>query len=286
MARTKLIAIYAAGLFSGVSIVGATLSGAIDSSIAYTFKDGQVISADTLNDLFGRIKMVNEGFQDNNELTGAWSCSTIDLSGLAPIATKPADGVFQLDSTLNLYKSTENWTFSNNGQLLTISNAANNAPGLIPGGIANNNGAGCLGQNITYNTHLLGPYLALSGAAGCTNGNGYVLQTKRTSPYDFTAPLGSTVVQCSMVSRPPPPPIDLAASATTSSVGLNWTSGGGTVTEYSVLKKTNGQYSEIATTNVGVTTYTDASGSSGDLYRIKAKNNNGYSIASGAAIAK
>ena len=73
--------IYTLGLISGIGIVTASIVGASDSSVPYTFQDGQVISADTMNDLFGRIKMSNEGFSSVNDLNGAWSCITYDFSG-------------------------------------------------------------------------------------------------------------------------------------------------------------------------------------------------------------
>ena len=69
MSRRRQVAIYAAGLLSGIGIVGATLSGAtVDSIIPYTFKDGQVISADTLNDLFDQIKQGTRGYTSESEL--------------------------------------------------------------------------------------------------------------------------------------------------------------------------------------------------------------------------
>jgi len=128
--------------------------------------------------------------------------------------------------------------------------------------------------------------LALTGNQGCTNGNGYVLAVKRTSPYKFIAPLKQTVVSCTAVNQPPNPPSDLTAQLGSSGTTLSWTDNGGGTVSFSVLKKANGAYSEIGTTNSSTVTFTDTTGVASDMYRIKSVNSNGASLASTAALAK
>lgn len=267
------------GVLSGIGVVAASMSGASDSTVPYEFKDGQVISADTLNDLFGRIRMANEGFASATELAGTWSCTTYDLSGQNPINGMP-NMQFALNTDLNLQTITQTWTFSSDGQTVSMDK-------LQLGGIADNNNGGCAGQSsFSYKVAIIAPYLALTGNQGCTNGNGYVLAVKRTSPYKFIAPLKQTVVSCTAVNQPPNPPSDLTAQLGSGGTTLNWTDNGGGTVSFSVLKKANGVYTEIGTTNSSTVTFTDTTGVAGDMYRIKSVNSNGASLASTAALAK
>lgn len=275
--KTRAAVIYSLGLISGVGIVAASIVGAADSSIPYTFQDGQVISADTMNDLFGRIKMSNEGFASTSDLDGEWSCTTYDFSGQAPTSGMP-NAQFATDSATGFQAITQTWTFSNGSLSMDK---------LHLGGVAANNTGGCSGQtSYRYAVNIIPPFLALTGNQGCTNGNGYVLAVKRTSAYKFTAPLDQTVMTCTAINQPPSPPSGLTAAVANGGVALSWTDNGGNPSSYSVLKKSNGQYSAITTVIAGTTTYTDSSGSAGDLYRVKSVNTNGSSLASQAAIAK
>jgi hypothetical protein len=269
--------IYTLGLISGIGIVTASIVGASDSSVPYTFKDGQVISADTMNDLFGRIKMSNEGFSSVNELNGAWSCITYDFSGQSKTNGMP-NTQFAADATTGLQAITQTWTFNNGA--LTMDK-------VVPGGIASNNTGGCGGAtSFNYNVNIIAPYLAITGSQGCTNGNGYVLAVKRTSPFNFITPLSNTVVSCTANSQPPSPPSALSATVATTGVDLSWTDNGGSPATYSVLKKSSGSFTQIASVSAGTTSYTDTSGATGDLYRVKSVNGNGSSLASPVALAK
>ncbi len=275
--KTRTAVIYSLGLISGVGIVAASIVGAADSSIPYTFQDGQVISADTMNDLFGRIKMSNEGFASVRDLDGAWSCITYDFSGQQKTNGMP-NAQFAADATTGLQAITQTWTFNNGNLSMDL---------LHLGGIAQNNTGGCSGQTAyQYAVNIIPPYLALTGNQGCTNGNGYVLAIKRTSPYKFIAPLDQTVTTCTAINQPPSPPSGLTATVSSGGVALAWTDNGGSPSSYSVLKKSNGTYSQISTVSAGATTYTDSTGGTGDMYRVKSVNSNGSSLASPATLAK
>jgi hypothetical protein len=274
----RTAAIYTLGLVSGVGIVAASIVGAADSSVPYTFQDGQVISADTMNDLFGRLKMSNEGFSTLSELEGGWDCKTYDFSGSSKTAGMPNDQ-FATDSTTGLQAISQTWTFNSSGAL-TVDK-------VTLGGIEKNNTGGCGGaSSFSYTANIVAPYLALTGSSGCTNGNGYVLAVKRTSPFKFIAPVGQTVVSCTKTNQPPSPPSGLTASVANGGVSLSWTDNGGSPATYSILKKSSGSYASVGTVNAGTVTFTDSSGVIGDMYRVKAVNSNGASLASPAALAK
>ena len=66
----KSILIYAAGIVTGAGALAVGGGFAVDSSVPYTFEDGQVISADVMNDLFAKIKNTSVGFENVAELNG------------------------------------------------------------------------------------------------------------------------------------------------------------------------------------------------------------------------
>lgn len=275
MSRRQL-AIYAAGLVSGIGIVGATLSGAtVDSIIPYTFKDGQVISADTLNDLFDQIKQGTRGYSSEAELNGTWSCTTYDPAPANSRTNTMPNWNYAPDQATGVLAVTQTWTFSNNGASLSMDK-------VKIGGVQANNTGVCQGvTTFPYNVKLIESTLMLTGQNGCVGGEGFALAVTRVSPNKFRATTSNTVMVCTSTVQPPSAPIDLTATSSSSGVALSWTSNGGNPTSYSVFKKTNGTYTSIATPSTN--SYTDTSGTAGDLYRVKAINSDGSSLASTAA---
>ncbi len=274
--------VYVMGLLSGISVAVATLSGAADSVIPYQFKDGQVISADTLNDLFAQIKSSTQGFPSESDLNGAWTCITYD-SNSSGITSNTPSANFATDSSTGLKALTQTWTFTNSGTSLLTS------PGAQLGGITNNitqmcnSGTGDGG----FTVKMVESALMLTGTTtSCTSGHGYVLALNRISPYKFRFTQGTTVVSCIANNQPPSIPTDLAASLGSGGVSLTWSNAGGNPTDFKILKKSSGVYSQIGTVSATATTYTDSSGGSGDMYRVSSSNNNGNSLPSSAALAK
>ncbi len=281
MPSFKKTFIYVAGVVSGIGIAAAALSGAASSVIPYTFKDGDVISADTLNDLFDSLRRVSEGYSTIAQLEGTWSCKTYDLSGMTPTNGMP-NSQFSVDSSTGMYALDQTWTFSNGGKTLTLDKA-------ILGGMMSNNTGGCgTGASVptaTYSAAMFGPFLGLAGVSpGCVNSNSFVLDIRRLTPYKFVSPVGQSVVSCEMAQHAPETPQGLQATLTSSGVTLNWTANTDSPSGYKILKKSNGSYSEIDSSSSN--SYSDSSGASGDMYRIAAYNNQGNSILSSAALAK
>jgi hypothetical protein len=276
MSRRRQLAIYAAGLLSGIGIVGATLSGAaVDSIIPYTFKDGQVISADTLNDLFDQIKQGTRGYSSETELSGRWACRTYDPAPVGTRTNTMPNWNFTVDPDTGILAVDQTWTFSANGSQLSMDKVK------IGGVMANNTGV-CQGATtFTYGIKLIESTLMLQGQSSCTGGDGQALAVTRVSPTKFRATTSNTVVVCTSTIQPPGAPIDLAASTASGGVSLTWTANGGNPSSYSILKKSSGTYSQIATSTTN--SYTDSTGAPGDLYRVKAINSDGPSIASTAA---
>lgn len=283
MKLPKKAAVYAMGVFTGIGVAVATLSGAADSVIPYQFKDGQVISADTLNDLFSQIKNTTQGFSSEADLNGVWTCNTYDSSDGSSITSNTPSANFSRDTSTGLFALRQTWTFSNSGTSLMTS------PGASLGGIGNNITGMCSNGTADggFSAKMVESSLMLTGVtASCTSGHGYVLPVNRVSPYKFRFTQGSTVVSCVANNQPPSIPTDLAASVGSSGVSLSWSDAGGSPTGFSILKKSNGVYSEIGTVGSSATTYSDSSGSAGDMYRVRSSNSNGNSLPSSAALAK
>jgi len=283
MAKYRKLVIYCSGLITGVGIAVASVSGAIDSIIPYHFKDGDVISADTLNDLFTQIKSGSQGFQSEAELAGDWSCTTYDPSDNGNPQFQQVN--FTADSASGLQKLVQTWSFTNAGRTLTVDKAR------LGGLMQSNTGVCPAVTSFAYSARVVESALMLTGVSGggsCTSGTGFVAPITKLSPYRFrlttTSSSGMTVIACIAQNQPPEIPSNLAAVASSSGVSLTWTDNGGAPTEFVVYKKTNGSFAQLATTTS--TSYADASGSAGNLYRVQSKNANGSSIASSAAIAK
>ena len=281
MTKFKKSLIYAAGVFSGIGIAAAALSGATDSLIPYTFKDGDVISADSLNDMFDSLRRVSEGYSNIGQLEGTWNCKTYDLTGTSPTNGMP-NTQFSVDNTIDLYTLDQSWIFSNGGKTLTVDKA------LLGGMNANNTngcGSGTSVPTATYKAAMFGPFLGLAGVSpGCATGTPLVLDIRRLTPYKFISPVGSSVVSCEMSAHAPASPQGLAASLSSGGVSLTWTANSDSPSGYKVLKKSNGIYVELAAPTSN--SYVDTTGVSGDMYRIAAFNTQGNSVLSSAVLAK
>ena len=287
--KMKRIAVYLVGLFTGAGIAVGVVSNAADSAIPYTFQDGQVISADTMNDLFARLQNVVVGFNSESELNGSWACTTYDADSTAAgtVGGAPAGSgarSFVSDSATGLYKLAQTWTFTNSGTSL---NTTTNAKF---GGASQNITNGCSGTtSINYSAKVIQSTLLLTGTGGCAGGNGQALQLIKNSPYEFHTVSGQTFISCVAVNQPPNIPTGLTATSGGSGVALAWTdTSNGSATGFTVLKKVGGTYATIGTVNAGTTSFTDASGSAGAMYRVLAnKSSNGLnSTPSMAAMAQ
>lgn len=288
--KMKRIAVYLVGLFTGAGIAVGVVSHATDSAIPYTFQDGQVISADTMNDLFSRLQNVVVGFGSESELNGAWTCTTYDPDSTAvgAIGSSPVGAGaknFSLDSATGLYKLVQTWTFSNGGASLRTTTNTNF------GGANKNITNGCpSATSIDWSAKVIQSTLLLSGAGGgCAAGNGYALQLVKNSPYEFHTVYNPTFISCVAVNQPPNIPTGLTATTGSGGVALKWTdASNGSATGFTVLKKVSGAYTSIGTVSSGTTSFTDSSGAAGALYRIQANNSsNGLnSIPSMAAMAQ
>lgn len=274
----KTAIIYAAGIFTGVGVLAVGGSFAVDSSVPYTFEDGQVISADVMNDLFAKIKNTSVGFEAVTELNGAWSCNQYDVGG-APTNGFPSNN-FTLNATTGVYEGANTWTFATTGNstILTTTNY------LVGGYLDTQNNTGTCASNTgntsyDYSVTLAEGYLLLGKktmAAGCVT-TPKALQIQKVSSYKFKYPTSSGFGICTKSNQPPAIPSGLSISGGT----LTWTDNSSDETAFAIMKKASGgTWTEIGTAAANATTYTDSSSSAGDKYRVKARSVNGDSLGS------
>jgi hypothetical protein len=271
--------LYTAGFITGAGVLAVGGGFAVDSAVPYTFEDGQVISADVMNDMFSKIRNTTVGFESANDLVGVWSCTQYDvpLNGDAPMNGQP-NQYFQQDGTTRIYSATNTWTFSNSGTMLNVTKflvgsmgAAYNRVGTCP----LNTGI----SSFDYSVTLAEGYLLLGQknmGSGCLT-EPVALPIQKASPYKFkyTVPTGFGV--CISQTQPPAIPTGLSISGNT----LSWTDTSSDETAFVIMKKSaGGSWSELATVGAGVTSYTDPNKATGDKYRVKSRNSNADSLGS------
>ncbi len=277
MRNIRSIFLYSAGLLTGLGFAVANISSAVESIIPYQFKDGEVISADALNDLFSRIKDGNQGVLSESELNGVWTCNTYDPSA-ASNNFQAAN--FSTDSTTGLQTLQQSWNFSNSGKALNVNLAR-------LGGINNNSTGVCTGQtSFDYSARVVESTLMLTGSGTCTTGTGFIVPLTKVSPYKFRGNIASTLVSCVANQVPPSIPSGVTANISGSGVTVAWTDNGGSPTNFMIYKKSNNAFTQIGTVDASTTTFNDTNGSSGNLYRVASTNSTGTSLKSSAAIAK
>ena len=281
MKLRKNLFIYGAGIFTGIGVLAVGGSYAIDSSIPYTFEDGQVISADVMNDLFAKLKNTSIGFETVAELNGSWACNQFDVGG-SPTPGFPSAN-FTLNATTGVYEGSNTWTFSTVASSTTLTTTNY----LVGSQTSSQNNTGTCAANTgntsyDYSVALNEGYLLLGKKtmlAGCVT-TPTALPIQKVSTYKFKYPTASGFGVCTKSNQPPGIPSTLSISGST----LTWTDNSNDETSFVILKKSaGGTWTEVATVATDSTTYTIATLTSGDKYRVKARSGNGDSLGSNVA---
>jgi hypothetical protein len=258
--KAKYVAIGALGMTVAIPLI----LKATDA-VPITFSQGDILSAEVLNTLFGRLNDVQKGFSSNADLVGTWSCTSYSTRN-------DCTGSWTSSSTL-LSTLTQTVTISANGNILSVSAATTN-----PGDCTN------LGPTRkVLDADLKGNRIALANNSGLS---GTAVIAKK-SPTEFSLDYavnvaGDTFAVCTKQSQPPTPPTALDATLTGSSVTLTWTDQSSDETGFKVQTKTavDGTWSTLSTTSAGATSYTATAATGNNWYRVLATNANGDSITS------
>ena len=275
MKLKKTILIYTAGLVSGIGALALGGSFATDSVVPYTFEDGQLISADVMNDLFAKIRNTTMGFESASELTGQWACSQYEVGGTVdPTRT---NSKFSQNPTTKVWSASNNWTFSNSGQDLRVTDFL---VGTMRG--ANNLGVCVLNTGNTYYDYsvtLAEGFLLLgekSMLGGCTT-MPVALPIQKMSPSKFKFITADGFGVCAKQNQPPTIPSGLSISGGS----LVWTDNSTNETGFIVMKKTSStSWTDVTTLPADTLAYPLPSLTTGDKYRIRATNSNGDSLGS------
>ena len=135
LTRRSKVVFFVSGVIVGIAGLAASVLTAVDSTVPITFKAGDVISADVLNDILARVNNVTDGFGTADELDGSWQCTeyTFDAINGSGLSCGVSDGYQQAPG--NLY-ATRTQTITFNKAKKTVSFGAGFPAhcGIYPGG--------------------------------------------------------------------------------------------------------------------------------------------------------
>ena len=267
---------------------------AADYESAVPLEDGDVISADVMNDILERIELTLKPVAAD-ELNGNWTveqyfcsdegeygsetqCNYNDSRALAG-TTLDAGLILKRSDTVVISSNSDgtiNWTSTNYDVLFNFNET--DAMEQNTGGLTHvckiypTNLIACLlDDSITNNNRRLTTYM----------------KTRRTSSdqfiLSFGPDLGDGLINFLILDKsevPPAAPASLSVSSSSGSNMLSWTAGDDTATSYRIMSKdaASGDFSELGTATG--TNFIDASPSASRQYRVFAINDNGTSIGS------
>lgn len=233
-------------------------------------KEGNVVSADLLNDIFARIEGVAIGMTPD-ELNGEWFCESFNQNSenLFNGYTANSDGFgSSMSQDVTFTKQADDTfivTYTNNLGQTSIATSANSCKGkLMQGALFIMNPTE--GDNC-FNTGLYGMRKI---SKQC-----FIWEVTNSFPA-----AGST--QCSRKSSVPVSPNELQVAQSDGVAALTWTAGDSTETGYDVQRKasSDGTYASIGTPTAE--SYNDSTIAKGNSYwyRVFATNANGTSVGS------
>ena len=241
-------------------------------AVPLTFSQGDILSAEVLNTLFGRLNDVQKGFASADELVGSWTCVTKAVD-----PTCSVDGFNAVGYGIWKQK-TQSIVFTCSGGTCQWT-----ADTFFPGSCQNDFTSA---RQLTQKYDLSGNQIA-SEPPGL--GYVYVHTYQKVSPSQFVwnisgydGNLNGTITACTKQSQPPAPPATLSAAATRTSVALTWVDQSDDETGFKVQTKTEvgGTWTTLETTAAGIQTTTVVGTVGNNWYRVLATNANGDSITS------
>ena len=284
------------------SLVISQFAFADDYKTAQRFKDGDVMSADVLNDILDRIELALKPIE-RDELVGVWSavqyfCGRISSD---PTDISGSDGCdTNGEMTGGNYDSGFAYIRSDTATISAVEDDANAFDVSFGSFNMLFNHAFALQSFQKINSSVTHRCSIIDGAAilGCAQDSSIINDGKRLSSYYNVQRLSGTKIKLfwgpvrggglfntvilDKNGLPASAPTSLELAAQSGSIALSWTAGDTTATGYDIQRKTtfDGTYASIGTgTDVG---FTDLSVTAGTTYwyRVFATNANGTSIGS------
>ena len=236
-------------------------------------QEGDVVSADVLNDIFTRINNIITGGIDTEDLVGTWQCtSTLRPGGASGVQ----NGYTQ--NTLGLFTVTQEVTISSHNDLKVRFNYPHN----FGQGFQETGAQDCLG-------HIVNGKIVMTN--GLTDTGSYEDTCYNTGYYDIQMianqcfrmdNINDSTTNCRKTSVPPLSPTGLSAVVTSGKISLSWNAGDNSETNYDVQRKNSptGAYESVGLPTAESFEDSSIVTASTYWYRIFAKNNNGTSTGS------
>ena len=254
-------------------VIGVAFVVAEDFQTPHTFKAGDVISADVLNEVFDRIKE-SERAISSADLLGTWTLTacTRYFTGVAVDAAWEADPdqlTWTMEGGIITFTDDGDGTYSLSTSSpspfwLETTPALNSTPFTVVND--------CLifkeqshGDGVqSYHVRFAGP-------------TRFILMNQAASNNQ------TSMIVCDKQHIPPPIPTKLSATADGLTVTLSWTDTAADETGFKIMRRDTltGQYAEVGTAAADATTYEDTLTTAGTYwYRVRATNANGDSLGS------
>ena len=232
-------------------------------------QEGDVVSADVLNEILTRINNVVTGGLTNSDVIGTWNCTSRIRQG----ASGTNNGYSQ--NALSIFTVTQDLVITE----FDDKNIKLNYPHNLGQGFSETGAQECLAivdNGIIYITGKPG-----NTGTQCSNTGQYEI-TKKASQCFVMENINDSRTSCTKKNIPPAAPTSLAATVTSGSIALTWKAGDVTEESYDIQRKSSatGEYSSISLPTTE--SYTDSTGvrTVTYWYRVFAKNTYGTSIGS------
>lgn len=246
-----------------------------DISPPHTFKSGDIISADMLNENFEDIA-ANQKFLSPSDFLGTWDCNAVSIK--VPYSFELTECGWAIDSEDFSYNKNFIITFIDNGNGIYTYIANNQIFGDCEYSPDIEN---TLPYKIVGDSMYVKKVIDMGGVI--TSWWPMAIKITNKSKTSFIAYINhtNTYWYCTKKNLPPKKPTNLSADASGFIVTLSWTDNSDDETGFNILRKDSltGTYEYIA--NTSATSYPDTVSSTGIYwYRVQAINDIGDSFAS------
>lgn len=249
-----------------------------DFKTPHTFKPGDIISADILNEVLSNIAQTKTA-PTNSDFIGSWSCTSY-LTFITTAADMIPYGV------KNTYLAQTGWyVYQPNGDMTIADNGDGTmaVTGIKEPFLFQSDYDGIQ----PFSLRIVEGFLVFNFHEPAYPGTAW-FQLERPSPTKILLNKFQTsggivsFVLCDKSNIPPEAPEDLTVTLINSTVNLVWSDKSTDETHFTILRKTslNGNWIEITNTGANITSFSDSNLPQGTYwYRIRAKNGHGNSTA-------
>ena len=231
-------------------------------------QEGDVVSADVLNDIFTRINNIITGGIDTGDLVGTWQCTSTLRPG-------EASGIYNgySQNNLGLFTVSQEVIISSHNDLKVRFSYPHN----FGQGYQETGSQECLAHIVNGKIIMTGELIGVN----CNNQGFYDIQMIANQCFRM-GNINDSTTNCKKTSIPPLAPSSLSATVSQGAILLSWSAGDNTEISYDIQRKSSatGEYSSISLPTTE--SYTDSTGirTVTYWYRVFAKNTYGTSMGS------